>query len=96
MGKIYTFDIGTRLRTTLNVNLAGYSSIKYIIKKPSGSILTKTCTPEDVANGIVYYDTIADDFDEIGAHLIQTQIVFSSGNQNESETQSFLVHDSFE
>jgi hypothetical protein len=58
MGKIYTFDIGTRLRTTLGVNLAGYDTIEYKINKPSGSVLTKTCSVEDAANGIVYYDTV--------------------------------------
>ena len=96
MGKIYTFDIGTRLRTTLNTNLAGYSTIKYKIQKPSGSILTVPVTDvEDEANGIVYYDTVEDDLDEVGTYSIQTQIVFNSGNQNESETQHFGVYDSF-
>lgn len=96
MGKIYKFDIGTRLRTTLSVDLAGYSSIDYKIKKPSGNTLTKTCTIEDQANGIVYYDTIDGDLDEIGTYLIQVQVVFTGGNQNESETQNFEVYDSFD
>ena len=95
MGKIYTFDIGTRLRTTLNVDLVGYSTVEYQIKKPNGIILTKTCAIEDQANGIIYYDTILNDLDLSGSYSIQTQIVFGSGNQNESETQHFLVYDSF-
>ena len=95
MGKIYTFDIGTRLRTTLNVDLAGYSTIDYKIQKPSGSILTKPCEVEDEANGIIFYDTVLNDLDEIGKYLIQTEIVFSSGVQNHSETQYFIVYDSF-
>ena len=97
MGRIYKFDIGTRLRTTLNVNLAGYSSIEYKIEKPGGTILTKSCTPpEDEANGIVYYDTILNDLDELGIYHIQVQVVFASGSQFESETMYFTVHDSFE
>ena len=95
MGKIYTFDIGTRLRTTLGVDLAGYDTIEYKINKPSGSVLTKTCVVEDEANGIVYYDTVVDDLDEIGTHDIQVQVVFLSGKQYESETQYFVVYDSF-
>jgi len=95
MGKIYTFDVGTRLRTTLSVDLTGYSTVEYKIKKPGGSTITKTCTVEDQANGIIYYDTVADDLDEVGTYLIQAQIVFASGNQNESETQNFVVYDSF-
>jgi len=95
MGKIYTFDIGTRLRTTLNMDLNGYDTINYKIQKPSGAILTKPCTPEDVANGIIYYDTIANDLDEVGLHFIQVQVVFSGGDQFESETRKFKVYDSF-
>ena len=95
MGKIYTFDIGTRLRTTLGVDLTGYDTIEYKINKPSGAVLTKPCTPEDEANGIVYYDTVVDDLDEIGTYDIQVQVVFLSGKQYESETQYFIVYDSF-
>ena len=96
MGKIYTFDIGTRLRTTLSVDLAGYDTIEYKINKPSGSILTVPVTDvEDEANGIIYYDTVEDDFDEIGTYDIQVQVVFLSGKQFESETQYFIVYDSF-
>ena len=96
MGKIYKFDIGTRLRTTLNVNLTGYSSIEYKIEKPGGSILTKPCTPEDLATGIIYYDTILNDLDELGTYNIQVQVVFASGSQFESKTKYFMVYDSFE
>ncbi len=95
MGRIYKFDIGTRLRTTLDVNLAGYSSIEYKIEKPGGTVLTKPCTPEDEANGIVYYDTLLNDLDELGVYHIQVQVVFASGSQFESETMYFTVYDSF-
>ena len=95
MDKIYIGDIGTRLRTTLNIDLGGYSSISYKIRKPSGSILTKPCTPEDVANGIIYYDAIDGDFDEVGSYRIQADITFANGNHNESVTRSFTVYDKF-
>ena len=93
MGRIYIGDIGTRLRTTLNTDIAGYSSIVYNIKKPSGAIITKPCNPEDVGNGIVYYDTIDGDLDEVGPYLIQLNIIFASGNKNLSVTRSFIVYD---
>ena len=96
MGKIYTFDIGTRLRTTLNTDLTGYDTVKYSIQKPDETTLLKTCTIEDVANGIIYYDTILNDLDQEGRYHIQAQIVFLSGSQYESETQDFRVYDSFE
>lgn len=96
MGKIYMFDIGTRLRMTLSADLTGYTTIEYKIKKPSGSILTKTCSIEDLANGIIYYDTANGDLDEEGKYSIQAQIVFSGGDQYESESKSFRVYDSFQ
>jgi len=95
MGKIYTGDIGTRLRHTLNVDLTGYSSIDYKIKKPSGTVLTKTCVVEDLSEGIIYYDIIAGDIDEEGEYLIQGYIQFASGNKNYSVTETFTVHNLF-
>ena len=95
MDKIYIGDIGTRLRTTLNTDLAGYSSMTYKIKKPSGTIVTKPCIPEDEANGIVYYDTVDGDLNEVGPYLIQIDVKFSSGNKNLSVTKSFIVYDEF-
>lgn len=95
MDKIYIGDTGTRLRTTLNDDLAGYSSINYKIKKPSGNIITKPCEVEDEANGIIYYDTIDGDLDEIGPYLIQAYIIFASGSKNLSVTKSFIVYDRY-
>lgn len=95
MGKIYIGDIGTRLRTTLNTDLAGYESIIYKIKKPSGIVMTKPCIPEDEANGIIYYDTVVDDLNETGPYLIQIDVRFSSGNKNLSVTKSFIVYNVF-
>lgn len=95
MDRIYIGDIGTRLRTTLNTDIAGYSSIIYKIKKPSGTVMTKPCIPEDEANGIIYYDTVADDLDEAGPYLIQIDVRFSSGNKNLSVTKSFIVYNEF-
>ena len=95
MGKIYIGDIGTRLRTTLNTDIAGYSSIEYKIKKPSGTVMTKPCIPEDEATGIIYYDTVVDDLDEVGPYLIQIDVKFSSGNKNLSLTKSFIVYNVF-
>ncbi|MHA1513368.1 MAG: hypothetical protein ACTSRJ_04830 [Candidatus Hodarchaeales archaeon] len=96
MGKIYLFDIGTRFRTDLIIDLAGYDTVEYKIEKPSGSILTKPCEIEDEATGIVYYDTVTDDLDEAGKYNIQVQVVFVAGSSRfESETKRFTVYDQF-
>jgi len=95
MGKIYTYDIGTRLRTTLSSDLTGYSSVKYSIEKPDKTTMLKTCTVEDLTNGIIYYNTLEDDLDQSGYYHIQAQVVFPSGDRYESETKEFRVYDSF-
>lgn len=92
MGNIYKGDIGTRLRTTLNVDLVGYDTIDYNIKKPSGIIVTKPCEIEDEANGIIYYDVISGDLNEVGSYALQANIIFNSGNKNFSVTKTFIVH----
>jgi len=96
MGKIYIFDIGTRLRTTLDVDLAGYDTVEYSIEKPDETSITRECQVEDEGNGIVYYDTILNDLDQHGTYHIQVQVVFVGGtSQFESETQDFIVYDPF-
>ncbi len=67
----------------------------YKIKKPSGIVVTKPCTPEDETEGIIYYDTVVNDLDEAGPYLIQIDVKFNSGNKNLSITKSFIVYDVF-
>jgi len=95
MSKIYTFDIGTRLRTTLGSDLTGYSTVEYKIKLPDNTIETKTCVVEDEATGIVYYDSVAEDFDDNGTYYLQVEVVFAAGSQFLSETTTFDVYSAY-
>lgn len=95
MGKTYTDDIGTRIRTTLDEDITGYSSVTYYIEYPSGTEETKTCTVEDASDGIVYYDTVSGDLDEEGIYKIQT-LVDMGATQYLSETQQFRVYGDYD
>jgi len=96
MAKTYTFDIGTRLRTTLNADLTGYDTVEYRIKDPDGKTVTETCVIEDETNGIVYYDSVAEDFEDSGTYYLQVEVVFAAGSQFLSETTSFRVYSAYE
>ena len=95
MGKSYVGDIGTRIRLTLDADLAGYTDIDFKIKKPDGTELDVDCTVEDETNGIIYYDVVDGDFDVAGTYLIQAEITFSDGDYLLSETKSFTVYDAY-
>ena len=91
MAKSYLGDIGTRIRTTLNTDLTNLNTVKYYIKKPSKVIATKTCVVEDVPTGIVYYDVVANDFDEVGVYMVQAELVFNDASKFLSETRNFEI-----
>ena len=93
--KSYVGDIGTRIRITLNTSIAGLSTQQFFIKKPSGAIVTKTAVVEDASDGILYYDTISGDFNEIGKYMVQAKLTFASGNIFKTKTNDFIVYEEF-
>jgi hypothetical protein len=93
--KSYVGDIGTILRTTLDSDLTGYSTVEYKIIKPDATILTKTCVIEDVTDGIVWYKAIAGDLNVVGIYYCQVKMVFTDGDQFRSRTESFEIFQEF-
>ena len=63
-----------------------------LIKKPSGTLLTKTPTV-DFATGIITYDTISGDLDEIGEYKVQVRGIFTDGDDLWSDRDSFTVYE---
>ena len=62
MTLVYRGDIGSRLTiSTSNTAMPITTVLTILIKKPSGTLLTKTPTV-DFATGIITYDTISGDF----------------------------------
>lgn len=75
--EIHLDDIGTRFTVTIMdddevVDLSSYTTKQIILSKPSGEKLTKTATfLTDGTDGVIYYDSISGDLDEVGLWRIQ-------------------------
>ena len=82
MTLIYKGDIKARLTiSTNNLLLPVDTVMKLLIKKPSGTVLTKTPSL-NLTTGVATYDTILGDVDEIGKYSIQLNMVSASTGEN--------------
>lgn len=43
-----------------------FATVQFLLRKPSGTLLTKTMTVSDADAGLAYYDTLTTDLDEAG------------------------------
>lgn len=95
--EIHEGDIGTKLLITVTddgsiVDISSASSLSIYIKKPNGSILTRTGLLEtDGTDGKMYYITVAGDLDKAGNYKIQGKVILPSGSYFTS-TATFKVH----
>lgn len=95
--EIHEGDIGTKLLITVTddgsiVDISSASSLSIYIRKPSGTILTRTGVLEtDGTDGKMYYITVAGDLDVAGSYKIQGKVVLPAGSYYTS-TATFKVH----
>lgn len=95
--EIHVGDIGTVFTVTVKdgdsaVNLSSASTKQIIIKKPSGTKLTKNAGfVTDGTDGKISYALISGDLDETGMHKLQAYVVISDGTFY-SDITSFKVH----
>lgn len=95
MGRSYVGDINTKIETTLNEDLTGYSSVIYYVMKGGGTSTTWNCVVESTTQGIVYYNVQSGDFNESGKYKIHTVVEFIDGSLYSSELKTFTVYDRF-
>ncbi len=82
--EIHEGDIGTKLLITVTdcdnpVDISSANSLSIFIKKPNGTILTRTgVLNTDGVDGKMYYITVAGDLDEAGSYKIQGMVSFVS------------------
>lgn len=94
---IHEGDIGTKLLLTIKddgsiVDISSASSLSIFIKRPDGTILTRSGTLEtDGTDGQMYYIVVVGDLNEAGGYKIQAQVSLSSGDFY-STTATFKVH----
>ena len=83
--EIHQNDVGTQFLVTVKdgssaVDISSATTKQLIIKKPSGTKLTKAAAySTDGADGKIYYNTVADDLDEAGTYKLQGKVVISDG-----------------
>jgi hypothetical protein len=90
----YVGDIGARLTvSTLNLSFSLTTVIKILIRKPSGTLMTKTPSVINLATGELTYDTITGDLDEVGDYKVQVHGIFDDGDDLRSDRDSFRVYE---
>lgn len=94
--QIHAGDVGTKLIVTVKdngsvVDISSASVLSIFIKKPNGTILSRSGTLEtDGTDGKMYYIVSAGDLDVAGNYKIQGQVALSSGTFSTS-TATFKV-----
>ena len=95
--QIHEGDIGTKLLVTVTddgsiVDISSASTLDIFIKKPDGTILSRSGTLEtDGTDGKMYYITVLGDLDVAGKYKLQGRVVIASGSFYTS-TATFTVH----
>jgi len=95
--QIHAGDIGTKLLVTVKdggsvVDISSASSLSILIKRPDGTILTRTGVLDtDGTDGKMYYIVVSGDLSEAGVYKIQGKVFLSSGTFSTS-TATFKVH----
>ena len=95
--QIHKDDIGTKLLLTVTddgtaVDISSASSLSVFIRKPDGTVLTRTGTLNTTGtDGKMYYITLAGDLDAAGHYKIQGKVILPSGTFFTSIS-TFKVH----
>lgn len=84
-GQLRKGDVGSVIRVSVKENLLPFdaqsSTVKTLkLKKPDGTVLSKTAVAEtNGADGVFLYTTVAGDLDQIGPWTGQLYFEFSGG-----------------
>ncbi len=95
--EIHVNDVGTKFLVTVTdgssaVNISSATTKELIIKKPSGTKLTKaTSFTSDGTDGKMQYNIASDDLDEAGSYKLQGKVVISDGTFY-TDIHTFKVH----
>ena len=95
---VHVADIGTLIEVTVMdgaqvVDISGCTTRQIYLQKPSGSVLQKTASLSgDGTDGKMRYVSQSGDFDQHGFWYVQAYVVFPSGKEWHTTTESFPVH----
>lgn len=100
---LYQNDIGVALVAELRVtgtkpgvadvayDLTDVVSVTVLIRKPSGTTVSKTGTVYNARKGEVRYVTVSGDLDQVGTYTWQAQVVPAAGQVLHSAMDTFQV-----
>lgn len=83
-------DIKVRLKLTITedgaaLNVSTATSKSIIVKKPDGTVLNYSASfLTDGSDGVLYYDTISSDLNQVGTYKVQAEIILNSGTYRSS------------
>lgn len=83
-------DNSPDLSGTVNADLTG-ADLEAHIKKPDGTVLTKTATAVDATAGTWAATWEVDDLSVVGKHEVELQVTFSGGQVQTFGPQNFYV-----
>lgn len=99
--EIHQNDIGTRFQVTIKdcggtdaIDVSNAIYRQFTFRKPSDVLMTRTASifgDGSATSGVVYYDTVAGDLDEVGMYKLQAKISFASGTYY-TDIYTFKVH----
>ena len=85
--EIHVNDIGTRFLITVKddgsaVDISNASALQINFRKPSDEIINRSGSKKgdgSSVSGVMYYDTVAGDLDEIGNYKLQGKVTLTAG-----------------
>jgi len=97
--EIHVDDVGTRLKITVldggtGVDISSATLRQIDFRKPDDSTLTRTASifgDGSESSGVMYYDSVAGDFDQAGNYKLQGKVSFPSGTYK-TDIYTFKVH----
>jgi hypothetical protein len=97
--EIHINDIGTQLRITVldgdsAVDLSSATLKQVELRKPDNTSVTRTASlfgDGSGSSGVMYYNTVAGDFDQTGNYKLQGKVSLTSGTYY-TDVYTFKVH----
>jgi hypothetical protein len=97
--EIHVKDIGTRFSVTVKdgsstVDLSSASALQINFRKPSDVVVNRTGSTigdGSSTSGVMYYDSVAGDLDEVGNYKLQGKVTLTSGTYY-TDIHTFKVH----
>jgi|TARA_B100001564_G_C20640021_1_gene671641 hypothetical protein len=97
--EIHVNDIGTRFLITVKddgsaVDISSASALQINFRKPSDEIINRAGSKKgdgSSVSGVMYYDTVAGDLNEIGNYKLQGKVILTAGTFY-TDIHTFKVH----